>query len=307
MTAILQARENTEAPCMVRHINAATLWALPQWSQAPAGFTDQLTSLMKRDVCAIQHPRPEMVPAGLMQIVGQARIDTRDDAAHIAVQHKQAGYQATTLHVGTGLEHDSEIDHLIGSVIEASTKYNYPLFVETHRATVTQDIRRTIDMIGRFPSIRFNADLSHWYTGHEMTYGDLAHKFDVMAPVFERVRYMHGRIGTACCAQVRLEGAADNRLFVDHFREMWRRCAVGFLGTAEHGEVLPFAPELLPYSLETQNGEMHFYYARTFLGDEGEVEESDRWQQADILWDIAESCAVSAGLPLGSSKTSSAN
>ncbi|MGJ8563068.1 MAG: hypothetical protein ACSHXY_05895 [Alphaproteobacteria bacterium] len=296
MTAVFKPGSAAETPRMVRHINAATLWALPEWSQAPLSLSEQLAALSKRGVCGVQHPMPDHVPVGLMPIIGQARIDIVTDAARIASNHKSAGFQATTLHVGTELESDNQIDTLIGSVIEASTQYNYPLFVETHRATATQDIRRTLEMIDRFPDIRINADLSHWYTGHEMTYGDIDAKFDAMQPVFERVRYMHGRIGTACCAQVRLDSSSDDRPFVEHFREMWRRCAAGFLKTAEIGEVLPFAPELLPHSLHTPSGEMQFYYARTFKYEGGEREESDRWEQAGILWDIAEECAASEGL-----------
>ena len=287
------------SPRLVRHINAGSLWSLPQSSAAPADPAEQLAALHAKGVDAIQHPFPQMLSDSPLQRAGMGRVDTPGDADRLARDHKQQGLIMTTLHVGTGLESDNEIDALVGAVIEASVRHDYPLFIETHRATVTQDIRRTLDLIDRFPDVRFNADLSHWYTGHEMTYGDINAKFDAMTPVFERVRYMHGRIGTPCCAQVALASADDERDFVGHFREMWRRAMSGFARTAVPGEILPFAPELLPYAIEFGDTQHALYYARRWGSDGSEAEESDRWTQADLLWDIAERCADEAGLAWG--------
>ena len=282
---------------MVRHINAGTLWSLPEWSMAPKGLTEQLQTLAAQGVVAVQHPFPDALDACPLPIAGMGRVDRAADADRIAARHKAAGYLSTTLHVGSGLESDDEIDRLVSAIIEAGVRHGHPMLVETHRATVTQDIRRTLDMVTRLPEVRFTADLSHWYTGQEMAYGDFTGRLDRLAPVFERVRYIHGRIGSPCCMQVALAGAADERSFVQHYRELWQRCAAGFLATAEAGEVLPFAPELLPHSIRTPEGENHLYYARCFdTGDGNRREESDRWTQAAYLWEIAEAAAQAAGL-----------
>lgn len=299
MTAILRAGEPLGAPCMVRHINIGTLWSLPAWSSAPPDLTSQLIDLTHCGVVALQLPRPELVAGGALPVIGQARVQHESHARRVAKEHRRLGCGATTLHVGTGFESDKEMDRLVESVIDASLDEDYPLFVETHRATITQDMKRTLDLVERLPAIRFNADLSHWYTGQEMTYGDLQAKFDALTPIFERVRYMHGRIGTPCCAQVGLTGPHDDRGFVDDFREMWRRCASGFLKTAQPGEILPFAPELLPHSMSFPGGSHYFYYARTLDLNSIETEETDRWEQAAFLWQIAEASAQAAGLALG--------
>ncbi|MEM0985072.1 MAG: hypothetical protein AAGJ32_02390 [Pseudomonadota bacterium] len=289
MTAKLFAADpGGAAPALVRHINGGNLWNLPESSSAPADPQEQLMALHKAGVVSIQHPFPQMLPPSPLTLTGMGRVDAPDDADRIAKEHKEQGLVCTTLHVGSGLETDDQIDQLVSAVIEASAKRDYPLFIETHRATTTQDIRRTLDMVERFPDVRFNADLSHWYTGHEMTYGDIAAKFNAMQPVFDRVRYMHGRIGTPCCAQVALTGASDDREFVGHFREMWRRCMQGFSSTAEPDEVLPFAPELLPYELDVGGTTHKLYYMRRFSGSG--AEESDRWEQAFVLFEIAEQC-----------------
>ena len=295
MTAIYRPAGGTTGS-LVRHMNAATLWNLPESTIAPKNDADQFAGLIAMGVEAFQHPVPAMLPELPLPIVGMGRIDTPEDAAKLAREHKSAGYALTTLHVGTGLESDSEADALIDATISASAEYDYPIFVETHRATVTQDIYRTLRIIERHPDIRFNADLSHYYTGSEMTYGDISAKFDAMEPIFERVRYMHGRIGTPCCAQVALRGPHDERDFVDHFRDMWKRAMKGFAENASKGEVLPFAPELLPYELPLGEAVHRFYYARRLGTSHTADEESDRWEQASYLFQIADSCAGEAGL-----------
>ncbi len=284
---------------LAKHMNAGTLWNLPKFTSAPRDPQERFSALAAMGVEALQHPSPEVLPRLTMPIVGMGRIDNIHSADHLARKHKANGYVLTTVHVGTGFESDGEIDDLIGSVIAASREHKYPIFVETHRATVTQDIYRTLLIVERHPAIRFNGDLSHYYTGHEMTYGDISAKFDAMEPIFQRVRYIHGRIGTPCCMQVALTGSDDTRAFVEHFRDMWSRVMQGFSNTAEGGEVLPFAPELLPYELPMGDEILTLHYAQKQTVKGKAVEESDRWQQAQFLFDIAEECASKAGLKLG--------
>ncbi len=59
-----------------------------------------------------------------------------------------------------------------------------------------------------------------------------------------------------------------------HFKEMWRRVFEEFLGSAQPGDFICVAPELLPSGV---------YYARTFIQENQEVEEGDRWAQAEFL------------------------
>ena len=93
------------------------------------------------------------------------------------------------------------------------------------------------------PDIRF-ADLSHWYTGLEMVYGDFEQKLNDLQPVFDRVTHLHGRIGTPGCIQTPLKGFEDQP-YVDHFRMMWSRICAAFKRQAKPDQILVFAPELL--------------------------------------------------------------
>ena len=112
-----------------------------------------------------------------------------------------------------------------------------------------------------------------------MVYGGIENKWDFIAPVFERVRFMHGRIGNPGCIQVDV-GDGKNQDYVDHFKEMWTRSFEGFLKSASPGDFISFTVELLQADI---------FYARTVKNEQGiEREEGDRWQQALLYKDIVE-------------------
>jgi hypothetical protein len=271
-----------------RDLNIVTGLGLPRWSAGPHGdFAAVIAAAKAAGYAGVQHYAPEQVIAAGLAATGMGRVLQPDQADAIAAAHKAVGCEATRLHVGTGLETDAEMDRLIGAVLEATAKHDYPLYVETHRATVTQDMRRTIDLVARFPALRFNADLSHYYCGHEMPYGDIGAKFAALAPVFERVRFLHGRIADAGAAQATIL-PEDDRPFVRHFRQMWRACFAGYKASGETDRPLIFAVELLPYRIAVAGQTHWLYYARQAPGPDGEIaDESDRWLQADLLWRIA--------------------
>jgi hypothetical protein len=195
--------------------------------------------------------------------------------------------------LGTGMEDDDEAARLVEEVLDASTTTGIPLYVETHRATVTQDIWRTLQLVRRFPEIRFNGDFSHWYTGHDLPFGDFDAKLDALAPVLERTRYLHGRVATAGVIQVDVaDGSDPDHPSLTHFRALWTRAFAGYITTAaddpvpSSGNAIGFAPELLP---------AEFGYAVTCRGGDGELREgSDRWDQALVLADVAATCFARA-------------
>ena len=274
------------------HINIGNLQGLPEWSSVPRldGGAVDYAAVKAAGYSAVQvmEPSQDIADAGLA-MSGMGFVTLPEQADAVAEAHKGWGFTVSTWHVGTGMETDAEMDALAGAVLEASARHGLPIHIETHRATITQDMRRTLDLIARMPDLTFNADLSHYYTGAEMPYGDIAAKFDRLQPLFERVRYLHGRIGTPCAMQVPV-AVDDSRAFVGHFRTMWGACARGFAQTAQPGERLAFAPELLPYSVEHNGESVDIYYARHIDGEE----ESDRWEQAQVLREIARQAADTA-------------
>jgi sugar phosphate isomerase/epimerase len=102
---------------------------------------------------------------------GLGRVNRPADADSLAARFRDEGLECATLHVGWGMEDDDEAARLIDAVLNASVRYDVPLYVETHRATIFQDLWRAVQFVARFPELRFNGDFSHWYTGLEMVYG----------------------------------------------------------------------------------------------------------------------------------------
>jgi len=271
-----------KAPYLRCDINAGNLGGLPPESSGPHGDERALATAAKAaGYAGIQGFNPKLcAELGLGKTTG-GRVDKPEQADAAAKSAQDAGFECSTLHVGTGFESDAEVFNVVEAIIKASEKYKFPLYIETHRATITTDIFRTVQFAKRFPDVRFNGDFSHWYTGHEMVYGDLKAKFEFCEPVFERVRFVHGRIGNPGCMQVDI-GDGGGRTYADHFKQMWTRCFAGFLKTARPGDYICFTPELLPPNI---------YYARVFKDKNGkEVEECDRWQQALLYTQIAKAC-----------------
>jgi hypothetical protein len=220
-------------------------------------------------------------------VCGSDRVNTPVEAAPIAQAAADAGLECLTLHVGWGMETDDDGARLIEAVLDAATRYRIPLYVETHRATLFQDMQRTVRFVARFPELRFNGDFSHWYTGSEMVYGGFENKLAYIQPVIDRVRFIHGRIGNPGCMQVAIK-PDDPASYVAHFRALWTRCFAAYLrDPAPLQSFITFTPELLAPGI---------YYARAFQG----VEESDRWQQSLLLAKIARECFAQALRLVGS-------
>ncbi len=189
--------------------------------------------------------------------------------------------------MGWGIEGEDSAARLVEAVLEAARRHRIPLYAETHRATLFQDMWRSMEIVKRFPELRFNGDFSHWYTGCEMVYGDFEEKVRFIGPVLERVRFMHGRIGNPGSMQVDIgDGDEAAHPYVSHFKRLWRSAMAGAKRAGEQ-EVFLFVPELLSPRI---------YYGRKLKLEGGVMrEECDRWEQGLVLKRIAEGCWRESG------------
>jgi hypothetical protein len=233
--------------------------------------------------------------AGL-RVAGTGRVNRPSETRPVAERALEHGFDCVTLHVGWGMEDEADGLRLLEGIIQTSEQLRIPLFVETHRATIFQDIWRTVRFVNRLPEIRINGDFSHWYTGLEFVYGGFENKRQFIAPVLERVRFLHGRIGNPGSMQVDIgDGGEAEQPFVAHFRQLWTASMTRFLESAGPGDFLCFVPELLAPRI---------YYGRAFRAANGEmVDESDRWAQSRVLCDLAQGC-FDAALKTIQSRTS---
>ena len=267
-------------------MNLMALESLPQNSVGPRGsFEQKLEAIKEAGFDGVQfaamasREQLDNCSSFGLRIAGSGRVNVPEDAPKLAEQLAGDGYECATLHVGWGLEDDDEAARLIESVLNTVQRWRVPLYIETHRATIFQDMWRTVMFLRRFPGIRINGDFSHWYTGQEMVYGGFEKKLAFIQPVLERVQFIHGRIGNPGCMQVRVD---SNALYVGHFKQLWTAAFRHFLRAAQPNEAIYFAPELLAPDI---------YYARTFPDHDGvAVEETDRWEQSLQLKRIAEEC-----------------
>ncbi len=216
-------------------------------------------------------------------ICGSGRVNAPDDAFRLAGEAGHAGLECLTLHVGWGLEDDNAAANLIEAVLLASEQTSLPLYIETHRATIFQDMWRTVQFVRRYPDIRINGDFSHWYTGLEMVYGSFDDKVAFIQPVIERVGFLHGRIGNPGCMQADVGDVESARTlpYVQHFCRLWTDVFTAFLRREDAPPSICFAAELLAPDI---------YYARVFQGEE----ESDRWQQSEVITTLVRRCFAEA-------------
>lgn len=272
-------------PALRCYMNLMALRSLPVTSRGFRGcLTDQLDLVASSGYTGVQFAdvpgTAELAACARrgLRVCGSGRVNKAQEAAELAKRLAGEGSDCGTVHLGWGLEDDAEACRLIQAVIEAGERWQVPLYIETHRATICQDMWRTVQFVSRFPDIRFNADFSHWYAGQEMVYGDFQRKFAFIQPVIERVRFVHGRIANPGCIQVPVvTGDACAR----HFQQLWTACFGAFIAQATADQYMIFAPELLGPDI---------FYARMFGGSE----ESDRWDEMLLLKGMAEQCFASA-------------
>jgi len=289
-----------DAPKLAVFLNMDNLEGLHSWSVWNTGGADDVFGRLAQDGFeGVQLTSPDPAPTGCLSFCGLDRISKPSEAGSVIARHRDRGDLCLTIHAGWGIEDDAAVDRLVEAVLAASQKFQLPVFFETHRATITQDMWRTVRLTERWPEMRFNGDFSHYYTGQEMVYGGLEMKLSFLQPVFDRVAFMHGRIGSPGWIQAPIAKPFDRRPpgalgqidYLADFRRIWTEAMRGFRRHASPGDVLIFAPELLSAT---------HYYARQFPDAEGvPVEESDRYEQALLYGELARECFAAAGAKEG--------
>ena len=154
-----------------------------------------------------------------------------------------------------------------------------PLFIETHRGTITQDLRRTLDYGRRVPRMRYTLDASHYVVAGEITDPDRAAPFEAaLAGIIRRSASVHARVSNG--EQVQVDIGDGSGALVGAYRRWWTSAYRHWLAEAAPGEFFPFVCELgpPPYAITAPAG------ASLPAG----AELSDRWTQALVLKRIAE-------------------
>ena len=164
---------SSKAPRLAIYGNDWGLMELPKLPRS-AGWTYEQTldRLLEAGFDGMQGvpDRAEMIRCRGLRFCTSARVNEPKDVDEALRVAAGAGADCITLHAGWGMEDDAQADAIVHAVLEASHRHNVPAYIETHRATLAQDVWRTCQLIKRIPQIRFNGDYSHYYCGQEMPY-----------------------------------------------------------------------------------------------------------------------------------------
>lgn len=169
-----------------------------------------------------------------------------------------------------------EAINTILKMYEVCSGIGIPLFIETHRGTITQDLLRTISYAESIPELRFTADLSHYIVAGEFTEANekLEAAFD---KILQKTASIHARISNGEQIQISI-GDGKNSL-AESYIKWWEAGIRNWMKDASEGDIFPFVVELgpPPYGIPVPG-----------KPGEAEMELYDRWQQALVIKEIAE-------------------
>jgi hypothetical protein len=263
----------------------AHTWALLELPRLPRprgwSFEEALEHVSDAGFQGVQGEpeRAAQILARGLRFAAGGRANTVAEVDALIDRSADVAAECLTLHLGWGNENDDEVDALVAAVLNASARRGLPAYVETHRATVAQDLWRTNRLIERIPEIRFNGDYSHYYCANEVPYRGFAGFEEQLRSVLERTCFFHGRVSNGQSMQVSLEDG-EHAGHLEHFKALWRLAMAEWLRAARPGDLVPFVPELGPPS----SG-----YAISYADQRGVRHElSDRWTEMLRLKRIAE-------------------
>lgn len=183
-------------------------------------------------------------------------------------QWQDAGFESANLFVGNGFEDDDEACRTIEAVLKQSAQFSLPIMIETHRGCVSQDVQRTLMLIKQFPELRLTGDFSHWVVTNAINAERVDDFVKTIEPALARTIYVQARVSSY--QQIQVPSVKNTNALGVH-QKIWKRIFELFLLNAKLGDVLPFAPEVLPPL---------FGYGLQSLNKKGQFKEpADRWQE----------------------------
>src|SRR5579862_9591892 len=113
--------DGSNAPPRLKvYLNLGTLVDLPADSSWPKlEGMEAMAALKAAGFEGVQGDNPELAHRAGLGCAAGGRVDNPGDAERIAREFKDRGYEAATVHVGSGFEDDAQMDALARSVIES--------------------------------------------------------------------------------------------------------------------------------------------------------------------------------------------
>jgi hypothetical protein len=154
-------------------------------------------------------------------------------------------------------------------------EYGVPVFVETHRNTISNDLWSTREMLDRMPGLPLLADLSHYVCGQEIHLPVTDRNAALIDRILAHSHAFHGRVSSSEQIQIEI-GFAHHQPWVEQFMAWWEHGFRSWLARAADTDSLTFTCELGPPP-----------YAIT--GPDGR-DRSNRWEDAQRMRDMVRAC-----------------
>ena len=137
-----------------------------------------------------------------------------------------------------------EACEMIQSGLELGRKLGVKVFIETHRATVTQDLKRTLCLSKKFPNMDMTIDLSHYIVAGEFTEENLLLYKEPLNSAFDdllpHTGSLHLRLSNGEQVQVSLNRISD--FHKKHFIRWWKKGIDFAIKKLNQGTNLSYVP-----------------------------------------------------------------